>query len=76
MWIASVKGLSFIIEWGSPLKKEGKNFESKYNHDVKVKSLKQRSTLVQFLTLKKKKFKNKNKVRKVRNMLKMHNSSK
>ena len=35
-----------FIEWRSALKKEGKkNFESKY-HDVKLKSLKRRSTLV------------------------------
>ena len=40
--IASVARLTFV-EWRSALKKEEKNFESKY-HDVKVKSLKQRST--------------------------------
>ena len=42
--IASVARLTFV-EWRSALKEEKKNFECKY-HDVKVKSLKQRSTLV------------------------------
>ena len=43
--IALVKRVTFV-EWKSALKKEGKrNFESKY-HDVKVKSLEQRSTLM------------------------------
>ena len=42
--IALVKQVAFV-EWKSALKKEKKNFESKY-HDVKVKSLKQWSTLM------------------------------
>ena len=42
--IVLVKQVAFV-EWTSALKKEKKNFESKY-HDVKVKSLKQQSTLM------------------------------
>ena len=42
--IVLVKQVAFF-EWTSALKKEKKNFESKY-HDVKVKSLKQQSTLM------------------------------
>ena len=42
--IVLVKQVAFV-EWTFALKKEKKNFESKY-HDVKVKSLKQQSTLM------------------------------
>ena len=42
--IVLVKQVAFV-EWTSALKKEKKNFESKY-HDVKIKSLKQQSTLM------------------------------
>ena len=62
-WIASVSWLTFV-ECRSALKKE-KNFESKYL-DVKVKNLKQQSTVVCiFSYAEKKKIKNKTKVHKV-----------
>ena len=59
--IASVARLT-SVEWRSALK--GKKFESKY-HDVKVKSLKRRSTLVCIFSYVAEVKKNKIKVHKV-----------